>query len=141
MGSPDPGVSMGPVLADFVVPTGEWRPMQRVEILLVDDTDGGPADETVPFSLDGTAYEIDLSAKNAAELRAVLAPWRDCARKTGGTGRKADSKTPAAGPRRVNLGPSSKVLRAWASSNGYLVPTRGQVPRAVREAYSSAHPE
>ena len=43
---------------------------QKVQVLLVDDLDGGEADETVAFSLDGVAYEIDLSTNNAA--RAVL---------------------------------------------------------------------
>ena len=42
---------------------------QKVEVLLVDDIDGGEADETVSFSIDGTSYEIDLSKKNAAKLR------------------------------------------------------------------------
>ena len=37
--------------------------------LTVDDLTGDPADTTVKFSLDKTAYEIDLSNDNAAELR------------------------------------------------------------------------
>ena len=36
---------------------------------LVDDLDGGDADETVKFSLDGVQYEIDLSKKNADKMR------------------------------------------------------------------------
>ena len=48
---------------------------QRVQIILEDDYDGGTADETVSFALDGAEYEIDLSAKNAAGLRDALAPW------------------------------------------------------------------
>ena len=36
---------------------------QKVQVLLVDDLDGGEASETVSFSLDGTAYEIDLSSE------------------------------------------------------------------------------
>ena len=45
---------------------------QKVNIILVDDLDGGSADENVKFGLDGTNYEIDLSAANAAELRSSL---------------------------------------------------------------------
>ena len=45
------------------------RMAQKVQVLLVDDLDGGDATETVSFGLDGTSYEIDLSAKNADELR------------------------------------------------------------------------
>jgi hypothetical protein len=46
---------------------------QKVTVLLVDDLDGGPADETVSFSLDGVSYEIDLSAANATSFRDSLA--------------------------------------------------------------------
>ncbi len=35
-------------------------------VKLVDDIDGGKADETVEFSIDGHAYEIDLTTKSAA---------------------------------------------------------------------------
>ena len=38
---------------------------QKVQVLLVDDLDGGPAEETVSFALDGVTYEIDLNAQNA----------------------------------------------------------------------------
>jgi hypothetical protein len=42
---------------------------QRVTVELEDDLDGGPADETLRFGLDGTDYEIDLSKKNASKFR------------------------------------------------------------------------
>jgi len=35
---------------------------QKVRTFLVDDLDGGDAEGTVLFGLDGTQYEIDLSA-------------------------------------------------------------------------------
>ena len=57
---------------------------QRVQIILEDDYDGGTADETVSFALDGAEYEIDLSSKNANGLREALAPWVAHARKIGG---------------------------------------------------------
>jgi hypothetical protein len=56
---------------------------QKVTVELEDDLDGGPADETVRFGVDGSDYEIDLSAKNAAALRRKLAPFIDHARKAG----------------------------------------------------------
>ena len=40
---------------------------QRVQVLLVDDLDGGVAEETVSFGLDGVSYEIDLSKSNASK--------------------------------------------------------------------------
>ena len=33
---------------------------QKVQTLLIDDLDGGEAETTVRFGLDGTEYEIDL---------------------------------------------------------------------------------
>ena len=48
---------------------------QRVQVVLEDDLDGGKADETVTFGLDGTTYEIDLSKKNAAKLRDALSGY------------------------------------------------------------------
>ena len=46
---------------------------QKIQVLLVDDMDGGVATETVSFGIDGGTYEIDLSANNAAMLRGALA--------------------------------------------------------------------
>ena len=54
---------------------------QKVTVALEDDLTGGPADETVRFSVEGTDYEIDLSAKNAAAFRKQLAPFVEHARK------------------------------------------------------------
>lgn len=55
---------------------------QKVPVVLKDDLDGGPADETVRFELGGTEYEIDLNKSNAAALRKRLAPFIEHARKT-----------------------------------------------------------
>jgi len=38
---------------------------QKITVVLEDDLDGGPAEETVRFTLDGSAHEIDLSKKHA----------------------------------------------------------------------------
>lgn len=104
---------------------------QRVQIILEDDFDGGEADETVAFGLDGSDYEIDLSSANASKLRDALAPWVAAARKTGGR-RVRRSVRQAAGP-------GSAEIRAWAQENGYQVSSRGRVPAEVREAYAKAH--
>ena len=48
---------------------------QQVRVEMVDDLDGGVAGQTVPFSLDGVSYEIDLSNDNADELRDALARY------------------------------------------------------------------
>jgi hypothetical protein len=45
---------------------------KTVIVKLIDDIDGGDADETVHFGIDGRTYEIDLNAANAAKLRSAL---------------------------------------------------------------------
>jgi hypothetical protein len=42
--------------------------VQSVTVMLIDDIDQSEAAETVHFGVDGTAYEIDLSARHANEL-------------------------------------------------------------------------
>ena len=103
---------------------------QRVQIILEDDYDGGEADETVAFGLDGSDYEIDLSSDNATKLRDALAPWVANARKTGGRRARRSG--------RVTAGPGSAEIRAWAQENGMPVSARGRVPAEIREAYATA---
>ena len=103
---------------------------QRVQIILEDDYDGGTADETVSFGLDGAEYEIDLSSTNAAGLRDALAPWMAHARKTGGRRRR---------PTRASSSSSTSDIRAWAQGQGLDVSSRGRVSAEVRDAYEKAH--
>lgn len=72
---------------------------QKVTVTLVDDLDGGQADETVEFALDGVSYQIDLSNDNATELRDALANYVSSARRAGG--RKKPGPRPGAGRRPV----------------------------------------
>jgi Lsr2 len=53
---------------------------QTVIVKLTDDIDGGDANETVSFALNGQKYEIDLNETNAKALREALAPFIDKAR-------------------------------------------------------------
>ncbi|HET7683024.1 MAG TPA: Lsr2 family protein [Marmoricola sp.] len=108
---------------------------QKVNIILVDDIDGGDADETVSFALDGKDYEIDLTAQNAQKLRDALAPYVAHARKAAGRGRRGR----AAGAATSSGGPSPADIRAWARENGMDVPDRGRVSEEVRQAYAAAH--
>lgn len=94
----------------------------RVHVELVDDLDGTPASETVVFGLDGTTYEVDLSEKNAAKFRKVLAGYVEAGRRTG----RRPAKKPAG-----NTG----AVREWAQAHGYKVADRGAIPKDVREAY------
>ena len=111
---------------------------QRVQIILEDDYDGGEADETVSFALDGAEYEIDLSSDNANKLRDELAVWIGHARKTGGRRRRVGGATGAA-PKAADGAGSTSEIRAWAQANGHDVSSRGRVSSEVREAYERAH--
>lgn len=108
---------------------------QKVQILLVDDLDGGEAAETVEFALDGTSYEIDLSEKNATALRSALAVYVAESRKVA-SGRRGAAKTKQRGSA---TGPAASEVREWARSNGWDVPERGRVSADVRKAYDAAH--
>ncbi len=103
---------------------------QKVQVILVDDIDGGAADETVSFAVDGTSYEIDLSKKNAAQLRDALAPWVGSARKASG------SRARRSRGGRVN---DSADVRAWAKSKGLAVSERGRISADIRAKYDAAH--
>ncbi|APU40998.1 MULTISPECIES: histone-like nucleoid-structuring protein Lsr2 [Streptomyces] len=107
---------------------------QKVQVLLVDDLDGGEADETVTFALDGKTYEIDLTTANAEKLRGLLDPYTKGGRRTGGRATAARAKGRAA----ATGNPDTAEIRAWAKENGYNVNDRGRVPAEIREAYEKA---
>jgi hypothetical protein len=107
---------------------------QKIQVVLEDDLDGGSADETVVFGLDGTNYEIDLNKKNAAKLRDALAPWVAAGRRTGGSrggGRRGRSRSARAS--------QAGDVRTWARANGYEVSERGRISAEIQAAYTAAH--
>lgn len=108
---------------------------QKVQVILVDDLDGGVADETVTFGLDGVLYEIDLSAAHAKELRDTLVTWTATARKSG----RAATAARGSARRRTVEGPSANEIREWARSNGHSVNERGRISQEIRDAYTAAH--
>ena len=114
---------------------------QKVDARFVDVLDGSEASGTVSFALDGKAYEIDLSDDNAARLRDSLATFVAAARRTGArrsrSQRSSTSEAPAA-PARPSR-EATAAIRTWARENGHEVSERGRIPKAVVEAYQSAH--
>ena len=130
---------------------------RRIVHQLVDDLDGTVLEvgegETVLFSLDGTAYEIDLTDENAAHLRGALAPYIAAARSIsarstqaatrgrgsgGGGGASGGGDGGARKQKRAGQRDYAPV-REWAAQNGYTLSERGRVPAAVLEAYDAAH--
>jgi hypothetical protein len=108
----------------------------KVEVLLVDDVDGGKADETVTFALDGTNYEIDLASDKAGQLREQLGTFIGHARKIGRSGAVRGRRSSSAGS---NPQADVTAVRQWARENGYEVSDRGRVAANVLQAYSEAH--
>jgi hypothetical protein len=109
---------------------------QKVQVILVDDLDGGEAEESVTFSLDGVSYEIDLSSENAEALREAIAPWVGHARRVSGrAGRGRGPGRPRAAAAKTDLAD----VRNWARENGYQVSDRGRVSSEVMSAYDGAH--
>jgi nucleoid-associated protein Lsr2 len=113
---------------------------QKHIVQLIDDLDQGTAAETVSFALDGSQYEIDLSAKNAAKLRDVLAVYVANARRASRGGGRSFS----AGARRTGRPTRSDreqthAIREWARKNGHKVGEKGRIPATVLEAYNAQH--
>ncbi|GAB2819643.1 Lsr2 family protein [Streptomyces chlorus] len=108
---------------------------QKVQVLLVDDLDGGEADETVTFALDGKTYEIDLTTANADKLRGLLESYVKGGRRTGGRASSGRGKARATSGGNQD----TAAIRAWAKQNGHEVNDRGRVPAAIREAYEQAN--
>ncbi len=114
---------------------------RKVQVILSDDLDENlPADETVSFSLDGTNYEIDLSEKNAGEMREAFSRYVQAARKVGrGSGRASGAgRSRATGGGRMDR-EQAGAIRDWARKNGHAVSDRGRIPASVVEAYEAAH--
>ncbi len=107
---------------------------QKVQVQLIDDLDGSDADGTVRFGLDGTEYEIDLSAGHARELRGALARYVGAARRAGGGGRR-----PARAGRRAPVSALDPTeVREWATAQGLEVKDRGRVPAELVARFKAA---
>ncbi|QWF84637.1 histone-like nucleoid-structuring protein Lsr2 [Amycolatopsis sp. CA-230715] len=110
---------------------------QQVRVEMVDDIDGSEASQTVPFSLDGVSYEIDLSEDNAVNLREELAPYVAAARRIGGR-KSGPSASRSSDPARRER---NREIRAWAQDNGYDLAERGRLASEVIEAFEAAQRE
>ena len=106
---------------------------KRTQTILVDDLDGGTAEETVEFSVDGVSYVIDLSRDNASAMRDVLATYVGAAQRVGGRSRSRASSTSG---RRDDR---SAQIREWARSQGHKVSDRGRIPADLASKYDAAH--
>jgi hypothetical protein len=111
---------------------------RREVVILEDDLEGGTADETVKFALDGVQYEIDLSKKNAAKLRESFADFIAHSRRVGRGGvvvggrAAARARGSAAADREQN-----KAIRAWAKRKGKNISDRGRIPQEIVDEFNA----
>jgi hypothetical protein len=121
----------------------EFSPMARKTVVtLVDDLTGETAEDisTVEFTVDGMAYELDLTDENSTKLRDTLSPYVRAGRKIGGRRRGGTrpghirSTGGGAGYNRETL----KSIRAWAKQNGHRVSDRGRLSAEVLQAWQRA---
>lgn len=109
---------------------------QKVQTLFIDDIDGGEADGTVRFALDGTEYEIDLNSEHTEELRSALGRYVTHARKVGGARRAG--RGAGRGARGVVSALNTTEIRNWAREQGYDIKDRGRVPADLVAKYQAA---
>jgi Lsr2 len=110
---------------------------KRTIHMLVDDIDGGDADETVTFAVDGSQYEIDLSKKNAARMRELLAPYVAAGTKVG---RGGVTVARAGAPRRGSAAADrdqNRAIREWAQAKGIPVSDRGRIKQEIVDRFQA----
>ena len=104
-------------------------------VVLTDDLDGGKADQTVEFGVDGVTYTIDLSDKNAKKFHATLERYITAGSRIGrtrtdfGRARRTGSASTRGGR------DENRAIRDWAGKNGYQMSERGRIPASVIDAY------
>jgi len=105
---------------------------------LIDDLDGTPLEEgdgkQITFSVEGRAYEIDLSDENADKFFEALTPFVNAARPAGSATAPRAGRRATRAKSDVDLG----AVRQWARENGHTVSDRGRVPATIVEAYKAA---
>jgi hypothetical protein len=109
-----------------------------VTAMVIDDIGQLEASETVRFGVDGSAYEIALSARQASELRSMADRYISVARRVRPARSAARHNQPR--PRaRVQTDPEqSRRIRSWAMERGLLGSPRGRIPQHVVDEYEAA---
>ena len=107
-----------------------------IKTVLVDDFDGTPlalGASSTTFSINGVAYEIDLTPDNLEQPRTAPAPRTAAARRPGPAPAKAPKAAKGSDPARLN------AIREWARANGHSVAERGRIAGSIIEAFDAAH--
>ncbi|HZS20358.1 MAG TPA: Lsr2 family protein [Pseudonocardiaceae bacterium] len=113
--------------------------VQRVVTEFIDDIDGSPAERTFAFAVDGTNYEIDLSAQNIAEFKSAIGGFIESARKVQGSRSNDGRRTRGARASGRQSREQTQAVRQWARQHGHNVGNRGRIPASIRQAFDQAH--
>ena len=113
---------------------------QKVITEFIDDIDGSSAERTFTFAVDGTNYEIDLSAENIAEFESAIGGFIESARKVKGSRSSNGRRTRSAGPNGGRQsGEKTRAVREWARQHGHNISERGRIPASIQQAFDQAH--
>ncbi len=118
---------------------------QKTIVTVVDDLTGEESDEisTVEFTLDGVGYMIDLTDKNAQEMRNALSAYLAVARRTGGRQRgRGRQHSSGSSTRSSSSGynrETQRAIRQWAKRQGHTVSDRGRLPASIVKAWEDQH--
>jgi hypothetical protein len=116
------------------------QPGTTIADLVIGEASAEGQQQTITFGLDGQAYEIDLDADHADELRSTLQRYIDAGRRIDEQP-AAPATTGSLGPRRSAATPQrtdTAAIRAWARAHGHTVSNRGRIPAAVLQAHEAA---
>jgi hypothetical protein len=94
---------------------------------------------TVVFSVEDSAYSIDLTDDEAKEFHETLSKYTSVASRR--SSRPAQSRKSSGSNGSSGSGRTSEELahvRAWAKENGYEVSERGRIKAEVLEAFDKA---
>lgn len=109
---------------------------KTTQVILTDDLDGSEGADTVSFSWEGQAYEIELSEKNRAKLEKAITPFVQGARRASVSPQmKLTRVTSGSGRSKDDLA----AIRDWARKNDLQVSDRGRISADVLEKFDAAH--
>jgi hypothetical protein len=102
------------------------------------DVCDAPDATPVEFSVDRSAFEIDLCPEHRGHFTNALAPFVSQARSARARSGGASSSS---APARVKSGrrdpAQTESIRAWAKENGFQISTRGRIPGHIEAAYNA----
>jgi len=105
-------------------------------IVIVSDLSGETGAKTHRLALDNIVYEVDLTDAEFADLAASFGHFTAIARREV-TGRPLGRRATGGAPTHRSRSAVADI-KAWGRNNGWQVPERGRLPKALVAAYQAA---